>query len=217
MLHWKANVVWAQVLKKCLTFSIFRGLQLNVTFITLIIAGKFLLNEGYFKERRNTCRTSISNKPNEVKSTTPTPSVHALYSTSVLLNQLGLPKPFSPGWPKPKQQHTVRIFHYHLTMLRTNKQNRKMVRLDDPLSAIVWNLSCRSDNDKFISCVVIFRNVCARKNALNILEKCARERPQYSRASAFLLPHPYPFQSLHYKLHKLIRRGRFPRRTCTLS
>ena len=189
MLHWKANVVWAQVLKKCLTFSVFRGLQLNVTFITLIIVGKFSLNEGYFKERRNTCRTSISNKPNEVKSTTPTPSVHALYSTSVLLNQLGLPKPFSPGWPKPKQQHTVRIFHYHLTMLRTNTQNSKTIRLDDPLSVIV----SKFELPKFISCVVIFRNVCARKNALNILEKGARERPQNSRASAFLLPHLYPF------------------------
>ena len=137
MLHWKANVVWAQVLKKCLTFSVFRGLQLNVTFITLIIVGKFSLNEGYFKERRNTCRTSISNKPNEVKSTTPTPSVHALYSTSVLLNQLGLPKPFSPGWPKTKQQHTIRIFHYHSTTPRTNTQNRKTIRLDDTLSVIV--------------------------------------------------------------------------------
>ena len=91
----------------------------------------------FIKWRRKTSRTSISNKPNEVKSTTPTPSVHALYSTSVLLNQLGLPKPFSPGGPKPKQQHTIRIFHYHLTMLRTNTQNRKTIRLDDSLSVIV--------------------------------------------------------------------------------
>ena len=54
--------------------------------------------------------TSISNNPRQVMSTTPTASIHALYSTPVLSSQPGLPKPLL-GWSPTREETLWKHLH----------------------------------------------------------------------------------------------------------